>query len=384
MNRTEQLLLQTIQSSLWHRSAAFPADADWDAVLREAKEQTVLGIVFPMAPAQAQAAWRGRDAAQLSHVVRLLHQQEQLCSLLESNRIPLVILKGTAAAVYYPDPFRRTMGDIDFLVPPSHVDAARALLTCNGYDVREEERYPRHIHIYKDGIRFELHRFFSGEDTVVERYIREGFDHIERRRVGEAEFPMLPRVANGLVLLEHMGRHLKTGLGLRQLIDWMMYVHCELNDALWDRSFQAAAMQANLDALAVTATRLCQLHLGLSGEILWCKGADAELCEALLQSLLSSGNFDRKRGKGNRIESVTANVARNGLFRYLQRAGERNWTVCQRHRWLKPFAWAYQIGRYARLGLRVKRKGTPVLDNLARGRRRSELLKKLKLDSPDI
>ena len=41
------------------------------------------------------------------------HCQKQL---FENNNIPLVILKGTAAAMYYPKPQLRTMGDIDFLV----------------------------------------------------------------------------------------------------------------------------------------------------------------------------------------------------------------------------------------------------------------------------
>lgn len=376
--------MQAIRSSLWDADVAFPADADWDAVFREARDQAVLGIVFAVAPAKAQSAWRSRAGADLARFACLMAQQTRLCRLLEDNGIPLVILKGAAAAVYYPDPARRSMGDVDLLVPPERFDAARSLLIDSGYEVREEEPHPRHIHVYRDGVRFELHRFFSGEDSPVEGYILDGLSRIERRRIGETEFPMLPRLANGLVLLEHMARHLRTGMGLRQMIDWMMYVHRELDDAFWTQTFQAAAAQANLDTLAVTATRLCQLYLGLSEEICWCRGADADLCEELLNSLLSSGNFDRKRGKGYRIESVTASLARNGPFRYLQAAGERTWEGYHRHRWLKPFAWAYQLGRYARLGFRTKRRGTPILENMARGKRRHDLLKKLRIDLPDI
>ena len=42
--------------------------------------------------------------------------QDQLLDLLEQNDIPCVILKGSAAAMAYPNPTLRSMGDVDFLV----------------------------------------------------------------------------------------------------------------------------------------------------------------------------------------------------------------------------------------------------------------------------
>ena len=89
-------------------------------------------------------------------------------------------------------------------------------------------------------------KIISGEyqnydDLDIEDCIQPGIQNAERGTVEGHAFPMLPRLANGLVLLAHMRSHIRVGLGLRQMIDWMMYVERELDDAFWASEFQAAA-----------------------------------------------------------------------------------------------------------------------------------------------
>lgn len=383
MNQIESILLQAIQKSLWDSNVAFPPDTDWRSVLEEAARQAVLGIVMDVAPKEEQNAWKGRAGFGTAHFIRILHFQSALCELLQKNGIPMVILKGTAAAIYYPNPMQRTMGDIDFIVPEDSFDRAMELLAANGYEVNENPQYARHIEFCKDGISFEMHRFFSDGDCAAEidGYI---FDGIHRAVIGNmyyATFPMLSSIENGLVLLAHVAHHLREGLGLRQILDWMMYVDRELDDAAWKDAFKDATEKIGLDTLARTATKMCQMYLGLSGRITWCKDADDALCTALLDNLLSSGNFGRKRGKGLKVESTVSHLRRKGL-RYLQQAGEHNWKAYHKHKWLKPFAWIYQIGRYAKQGLETKRKGGQIREDIGRGKQRSELYRKLKIGNP--
>lgn len=379
MNQTEQILLQAIQKSLWNTDIIFPDDTDWNAVLKEAEVQAVLGIVIGVASTEVQKAWEGRASVGTAHFVRILHYQEQLYKLLIENNIPMVILKGTAAAIYYPNPSQRSMGDIDFLVPPEHFDRAKELLIQNGYSIEDDPRAPRHMHVYKDGISFEQHRYFSSEGIEIEEYVTEGITRVEERSIYGSVFPMLPKLANGLVLLGHVVQHLKSGIGLRQIIDWMLYVNRELDDTFWSQSFETTAKSAGLDTVAVVITKMCQMYLGLSDSIHWCRNADMELCTELMENVLSSGNFDRKRERGSSVEFVTTNIARKGLFRYLQTVGEYNWKAYHKHKWLKPFAWAYQICRYAKKGFQAQRSGGQLREDLARGKRRKELLEKLKI-----
>ena len=48
----------------------------------------------------------------------------EFASLLAQEHIPYVVFKGLAAGAKYPQPELRTMGDIDFYVPPSDFDRA--------------------------------------------------------------------------------------------------------------------------------------------------------------------------------------------------------------------------------------------------------------------
>ena len=377
MNQTEQIFFQAIQKSLWNTNITFPEDTDWNAVLKEAESQAVLGIVIGVAPADIRKEWQARSSAGMAHFVRILHYQEQLYKLLKENDIPMVILKGTAATVYYPNPSQRTMGDIDYLVPLEHFDRAKDILQQNGYSVSEDFRYLRHIDVGKDGISFEMHRFFSDAEADIDLFITNDLCKAKEANIYGSVFPMLPNLSNGLVLLAHLVHHLKTGVGLRQVIDWMMFADKELDDEFWYREFQSAAEQAGLKKVAVAATRMCQKYLGLSEEKrCWCMDVDEDLCDSLMENVLSSGNFGKKHGKGLRVEGAVNNLKKGGL-RYLQTAGEYNWRAYHKYKWLKPFAWIYQIGRYAKQGFQTKRNRKQLQQDYDQASQRYKLLEKL-------
>ena len=58
MNSIQQVLFQGIQKSLWNANIMFPDNTDWDAVISEAEDQAVLGIVIGAAPEDIRERWR--------------------------------------------------------------------------------------------------------------------------------------------------------------------------------------------------------------------------------------------------------------------------------------------------------------------------------------
>ena len=377
----ELALLRLIRKSLFGVSADIPDGADWDIVYQEAQNQAVCGLIEEGTLSESMAQWQISRYQILANNIQLLHVQRELVQLLNKHGIPFAILKGTAAAIYYPRPCYRTMGDIDIIVPQSHFMTASALMEKNGYVISHKEDNPkaRHIGYLKDDKVIELHHHFSHQDVSVEKYIIDGFKHIEEADINGDVFPMLPPLTNGLILLDHMRSHLQSGMGLRQVIDWMMYVDKMLGDEAWEKSFRQAAESIKLDMLAITATRMCQIYLGLKDDKThWCRAADDTLCERLMELVLSSGNFGRKLGKGNQVETVTMAMRKDGLFRCLQRAGEYNWKAYNQHRWLKPLCWFYQIIRYGRKGI-LSGRGKMILTDIERSKERFDVLKKLKV-----
>ena len=379
MTTTQSVLLSLIRQSQFGRSE--PVDlsgVDLDALMEEAKKASVVGLIVPEVPESFKNdAWEVAEMQQMVFHVRYCKHQNEVKRVLDEASIPFVILKGNASAVYYAVPSRRTMGDIDILVPKKYFSEAKSVLAKAG--LVEGRDNGRHADFEMEKLSVEVHKRFS-HDVDIESYLESGLDSREIVTVEGYSFPMLPKLANGLVLLDHMRSHLKTSMGIRQVIDWMMYVYRNLDDAYWYGEFQAVAKKKGMETLAIVATRMCQMYLGLPESITWCKDADESVCARLMDLTLKSGNFSHSHGDGRNVEKVGVKMKQEGTFSYLQRAGENNWNAYQKHHWLKPFCWLYQICRYIRKGYKSDRNTREFIGDLDRGNERHELLKKLNLN----
>ncbi len=385
MNDNNLILLNLIKYSQFgtNNDTYFSPNIDWKEIYDEAVNQAVLGIVAPEVPDQVALSddrWKKAQYKQIASYTRYNYSEELLKCVLDKAGIPFVILKGNAAACYYRHPERRMMGDIDFLVSQDLFTFAKDELINAGYlmkDKLDEEINARHIGFSKDGQLYELHHHFSHKEIDFESIIVDGLKNREINNIKEHYYPVLPKLANGIVLLDHMSTHLKSGIGLRQVIDWMMYVYHELDDEFWNNEFAPVLREKGLLKLAIISTRMCQIYLGLPETINWCKDADEKLCKELIELLFISGNFGIKNGKGTSVETVSTNIKRHGLFKWLQYAGEFNWKAYKKHKWLKPFCWIYQIFRYASKGFKSGRNSKQLSDDLNRSNRRFTLLKEL-------
>ena len=242
---TESEALNLIKYSLFGGTP--PRIAHWDAVVRELKRHAILplGAVIGLEiPAEYSEIF---TRAYYKNLRRFgLHSR----AIRELNGLFArpVILKGIAAAQYYAAPAKRTIGDIDFILPGEDFDRAVAVMLENGFVRTEDERRDlsetKHRAFDKKGVHYELHRYFSLNISEKNRRL----DELIRTALPEAHsaegcsFFSLPDALNGLVLLEHITHHLQEeGLGLRQIIDWACFVNVCLTDELWAAAFGALA-----------------------------------------------------------------------------------------------------------------------------------------------
>ena len=211
--------------------------------------------------------------------------------------------------------------------------------------------------------------------------MKDGLLKAETVTVCGSTFPMLPENENGIVQLSHIRTHLmdeQCSLGLRQVIDWMMYAHCCLDEETWSESFQPLAARYGLDTLAITLTYLCKTWLGLPDEVSWCMKADARLAEELLMSVLNSGNFSAKiQTEEKPVKTALLNLRSYGVLRYLQDAGLVNWPAARKYAVLRPFAWCYQLGRYFVKTCGMLFRGEKIGHELTEGYEQQAFLEKL-------
>ncbi|MCD7824021.1 MAG: nucleotidyltransferase family protein [Oscillospiraceae bacterium] len=379
--------------SAWSSNQTVPPitlSTDWSAIYKELTVQSIAylftDMVADVVPDDLSEKWINATMYNIHLFTKIQNEQHDLYELLSSHNIEMAILKGTAAAVNYPNPEYRAMGDIDFLVPIEKFDEAYHLMLDNGYVLTyDEDNVDYHYTLEKNGITFEIHKYPAGmksDDEYLFGLFQDSLKNVQLIPCETYEVPVLPTLQNGLVLLLHIVKHLDGGLGFRQIIDWMMFVDKHLDDIAYINEFKPVFEKAGLDVIAKTVTKMCQMYLGLREEITWCSDADEDLCTALLDYFYTQGNFGRKvkekpEERGTSLFSKCKNIG--DFFKTLQKYGMGNWKAVKKHPWLKPFAWLYQAGRYAKAILTGKYKLKGLKSDLAEGKQRRSMVEALRI-----
>lgn len=333
---------------------------NWEVLLKELADQSVLALPYEYILKQCNdsqflSLYKNKVLFNVTYYLRVAATQEVIIKALSENDIKSVILKGTSVAKYYPKPEYRAMGDIDLLVLSEDFDKAHAIFLKQGFNVVPDfEEYERHIvFLNNQGVEVELHRYFSSIGTEEQRtYLDNRLLEGMKNSVGN----VLPEVENGLVLIGHVAQHLGSGLGLRQIIDWMMYVKANLTDSFWQDEFSEPARMCGFDTLAKVATALCCKYFGLDMGITWCSDANEATVDALMEYVMSQGNFGRKRDNKERTTATVMNNFRNPIafFKYLQDGGKTHWKLARENKFVGCFAWLYQIGHIIKMGFTKK------------------------------
>lgn len=316
--------------------------------------------------------------------IQLMVEQQKVVDFLEKSGIKFVILKGTAAAMYYPQPELRLLGDIDIIVKPEDLKKTYQVLEEHYNCIHTFKENPRHANfVTMTGTEIELHSFFSfgkknEKNNLLDQMIYSGIDRREWHEISGYRFPTLPAVENGLVLLNHVYMHLKnSGVGYRQLFDFREYIVAE-NEHL--DKFLKKARKVGLERLAAGLIQICQKHLGVDTGIDTAQ-IDDECLDELISAFARSGNFGRKEiaSGGRRAEAVIRGLKNPfKLAIWIQKNGRKHWQLSDKYVFLRPFAWIYQIGYYFR---QVRKYGgvSVIVDGKNRASDKEKLLKEFGL-----
>ena len=168
----EKALLHLTAQALFPKENKLNIDTlkkkDLTTELKEANVQAVFSLVYSVLKRQGinPLNFEKMFLQTMANNIRVGHDHTELHELLSSNNIPYVAMKGSASAMYYPEPFLRTMGDVDFLVNSSDLERAGALLEQAGFVPVEKNDHECHIayHRRMNGIRsiWEMHWSPSG------------------------------------------------------------------------------------------------------------------------------------------------------------------------------------------------------------------------------
>lgn len=352
MTNTYQAVFHLLRESLFDCSQEEDFNcSDWAAIYDEMKKQSVEALAScwlkrnPLPDSQLHAAWMKSCTRQQMNWIRVMVGQNHLLKLLEENHIPCVILKGAAASAAYPHPSLRAAGDVDILVKRCDFYRAAEIMENDGYvstenpNLSDKQMIQYHWGYNKDNIHFELHRrlpCIEEKDDAFISLFEEGIDHREMRQIESFVFPVLPCYLHGLVLIMHVNQHMTTGLGLRQIVDWVMFA--QNNDI---ESMLPLLKKTGMDKLAHCVTAIGQKYFGLRHIV---DDAAQDLCDELIVYIMDNGNFGGKREKEiRRVDYFSSMKSPMKFLKKLQKRGMVRWKAAQKYKCLRPFAWIHGI-----------------------------------------
>ena len=339
----DKQLLAILRRSLWGDTETSKKDVPviTPSIRCELQAQTVEGLTAIAYPDRQNQRY-----ALIAKFVQMASVQKEVVRIIQEAGIPVVVMKGTAAGIYYPYPYLRTYGDIDLLVHPDNYLRAISILQDAGCKQIGEIGHYHTAYIQNEEI-IELHQSPPDLEDVKEgeyilQYLLAGLDDIQQGVIEQTrcEFPILPWRQNGLELIWHIREHLYNGLGLRQIIDWMLFADRYLDDVAF-AEYKEVLQKAGLLTLAINVTRLCQIYLGLKNTITWCGDADKDTCADLLQFILEQGNFGIKQQDDKAAKVLTRYNTPIAFLIGMQRKGLKTWEPARKHVILRPFAWIH-------------------------------------------
>lgn len=377
MTEAQKSLLEHLAASLFGKPTEREVTQE---VITEARQQAVVTLL----PCESYKGYWNV----VRHNVSVTMAHQRLHDVMTENGVPYATIKGVASAAYYPAPDLRQMGDVDFIVRKEDVDRVCALLESKGF-VSHHEKREHHVE-YSDGsVSWELHWQVPGLPDEHEgvRY----FDDL----IDQAEFVDCCMAASafhhGLILLTHSAGHmLSCGIGLRHLCDWAVF-YAAFDEERFCEMFEKPLREIGLWKYAQIMTAACMKYLH-SPERKWPGEHDEQLLEAVIEDIVTSGNFGVKdRDRVNQAKLITDTgtraVSDRGFFgsflTSLARRARQVFPACERHGWLLPVGMLY-AGVGALVHIAQKRRPAVHMGKTFTGaRKRKEIYQHFELFQPE-
>lgn len=348
MNRAQTQFLELLRAGLWGVAADpenfKPDSVDWKAVLRVAKEQTMLAVVADGIETLPKELWPPKEVMMKLAMMRLKIEQThvllnstiaQIVRALDAQGVPSVLLKGQGIAQNYLRPESRTCGDIDLYTGHGGYQKAFEIIEGlhEGRAHKEAAECEHHLHTSLNGVEVEIHRlasFLHGKrmNANFQKWTQESMDALfgtDRLAVwdnGGTPVALAPATYNAFFILHHAVRHMTTeGVGFRQICDWTMLLHkchAQVDVELLGRKLKELRMERIWQEFG----RLAVGFLGLPASELPLAPADltpGRKTHELLQHIFISGNFGRFDANGRDHSEVPYLVRKWRSFTFQSR-----------------------------------------------------------------
>ena len=229
MQKEKEFLIQVLADHLNKRETAVPEDLNWLVLEKIGQDQQLGGIIYHQCknsiaqsalPAEVKKKWKLGYLYNSFLYSKRLVLLNQLDTEFQKENIPYLIFKGTEAAIFYPAPAQRTMGDLDLLVHPEDKQRACEALVRLGFKIMYQT--PGEWIIAKNEMVIELHHRLIYAHSVELESIQVWGDRVWEHAIAQNGKMQrkLDLTYHLVYILLHLRKHLlENGVGFRQFMD---------------------------------------------------------------------------------------------------------------------------------------------------------------------
>lgn len=210
MTKETEYIISMLKQHLNGEWSTNKDDINWGEVIGIARKHQIQSILYFQCKSipKIEEELRSDYLNCLYHYIQIQETQKELQTIIGTQQC--LFFKGMSVANLYPNPPLRSMGDIDVLVNPDHLEHIDQILISNHF-MNKERNKDEWIYI-RNQICVEVHTSLMHHDQKNYRYFSNPWLHADgEKRDWEYWF---------LYLLSHLRAHLVAGgVGIRQFYD---------------------------------------------------------------------------------------------------------------------------------------------------------------------
>lgn len=302
-----------------------PVALDYEKLYLLAKKHQVSALIFnqiynfPDLLDDLKKAWRKEtirtNAIQAMKTDKFLRIYQKFLD----NNLKVIIVKGLICRSLYPQPDNRPSNDEDLYVEKEYFAQVKAILLAEGLVIIDESDDVTTFVEQNCGIMIELHTsLFSEESKAYGQYqslFKQAFDDPIVHQIQGIDVYSLSYDLHFLFLLIHFVKHfLHGGVGIRQVIDIIMYAEAYGDKINWQRIYQILE-QLNVCVLILNVFALAKTNLAFNLEQIELP-ADCNLdnldYQPLLDDILDAGIFGKSSKERLHSSTITLNAMEKG------------------------------------------------------------------------
>ena len=220
-------ILNHVNRALFGRAVLPEEPVDWVYVCRMCKAQSISGLFW----AGAQTTQCTPDVRFIEHFHRIetmeavqhAHQERslrQVLAMLEEEKIPYILLKGTRMRKFYPKAVWRTSCDIDILFDGDEGRIHERMLEL-GYSFEGDAGTT--LNYLQGPVEFEMHRRLFDDKLEFQGFFQNVWDYSVSVGNGSCE-RLLTEEFFYAYMVAHMAKHFtRYGCGVRPVVDLYLY-----------------------------------------------------------------------------------------------------------------------------------------------------------------